>query len=100
MAEFRRSKQIPTPEAFIDAATVAAGRLQSDTALPWEGKDPTKPKSFNLRIDEQTLAKLHWLADYTPGCRSVQSWVKRVLDEAIEKSIQDLLNRHEKPMER
>ena len=94
MAEFRRSKQVPTPEEFIDAATVTAGRPQSDTAFPWQGKDPTKPKSFNLRIDEQTLAKLHWLADYTPGCRSVQSWVKHALDEAIEKSIQDILNRH------
>src|SRR6266705_1454279 len=49
-----------------------------------QDKDPQKPKSFNLRIDEQTLAKLHWLADYTPGCRSVQSWVKHALDAAIE----------------
>lgn len=94
MAEFRRSRQRPTPEEFINAAPVAAGRPQSDMAFPWEDKDPTKPKSFNLRIDEQTLAKLHWLADYTPGCRSVQSWVKQALDGAIEKGIQDILHRH------
>jgi hypothetical protein len=93
MGEFRRSKQVPTPEEFIDSATVAAGRLQSDTTFPWEDKDPSKPKSFNLRIDEQMLAKLHWLADYTPGCRSVQGWVKHALDEAIEKGIKELLHR-------
>ena len=93
MAEFRRSKQVPTPEEFIDAATVAAGRPPSTPRLPWESKDPTKPKSFNLRIDEQMLAKLHWLADYTPGCRSVQGWVKHALDEAIEKSIQEIVQR-------
>jgi hypothetical protein len=93
MSEFRRSKQVPTPEEFIDSATVSAGRLQSKTTFPWEDKDPTKPKSFNLRIDEQILAKLHWLADYTPGCRSVQSWVKHALDEAIEKGIKELVNR-------
>jgi hypothetical protein len=93
MTEFRRAKQVPTPEEFIDSAMVSAGRPQSDTTFPWEGKDPSKPKSFNLRIDEQTLAKLHWLADYTPGCRSVQSWVKNALDEAIEMGIKKLLNR-------
>ena len=31
--------------------------------------------------------------DYTPGCRSVQGWVKRALDEAIEKGITELLHR-------
>lgn len=93
MAEFRRSKQIPTPEEFIDSATVSGGRQQNNTTFPWEDKDPNKPKSFNLRIDEQTLAKLHWLADYTPGCRSVQSWVKNALDEAIANGIKKLLNR-------
>jgi len=93
MGEFRRSKQVPTPEEFIDSATVSAGRLQSDTTFPWEDKDPNKPKSFNLRIDEQMLAKLHWLADYTPGCRSVQGWVKHALDEAIEKGIKALSHR-------
>jgi len=46
-----------------------------------------------LRIDEQTLAKLHWLADYTPGCRSVQSWVKNALDTAIEQGIKEIVNR-------
>jgi len=93
MAEFRRSKQIPTPEEFIDSATVLGERQQSEATFPWEDKDPNKPKSFNLRIDEQTLAKLHWLADYTPGCRSVQSWVKNALDEAITNGIKKLLNR-------
>ena len=93
MGEFRRSKQVPTPEEFIDSATVSARRPQSHTTFPWEDKDPNKPKSFNLRIDEQMLAKLHWLADYTPGCRSVQGWVKRALDEAIEKGITELLHR-------
>ena len=39
------------------------------------------------------LAKLHWLADYTPGCRSVQGWVKHALDEAIAKGIQEILQR-------
>ena len=93
MAEFHRSKQIPSPEAFIDAASVPAVRSQRETTFPWEGKDPEKPKSFNLRIDEQTLAKLHWLADYTPGCRSVQSWVKNALDTAIEQGIKEIVNR-------
>jgi hypothetical protein len=93
MGEFRRSKQVPTPEEFIDAATVSAGRPLGNTTFPWEDKDPNKPKSFNLRIDEQMLAKLHWLADYTPGCRSVQGWVKRALDAAIEKGIRELLHR-------
>jgi hypothetical protein len=93
MGAFRRSKQVPTPEEFIDSATVSAGRLQNNTTFPWEDKDPNKPKSFNLRIDEQILAKLHWLADYTPGCRSVQGWVKHALDEAIEKGIKELVNR-------
>jgi hypothetical protein len=93
MATFHRSKQVPTPEEFIDAASVPAGRAQHGPTFPWEDKDPQKPKSFNLRIDEQTLAKLHWLADYTPGCRSVQSWVKNALDEAIEQGIQELLHR-------
>src|SRR5688572_13873529 len=93
MAEFRRSKQVPTVDEFIDAAAVSEGKTQSHTSLPWEDKDPEKPKSFNLRIDEQTLAKLHWLADYTPGCRSVQGWVKNALEEAIEKSIKELLSR-------
>ena len=93
MSEFRRSKQVPTPEAFIDSAPVAAGRLPSEMTFPWEGKDPTKPKSFNLRIDEQMLAKLHWLADYTPGCRSVQGWVKHALDAAVEQGITELLHR-------
>ena len=92
MAEFRRSKQIPTPEEFIDSATVLGERQQSGITFPWEDKDPNKPKSFNLRIDEQTLAKLHWLADYTPGCRSVQSWVKNALDEAITNGIKKILN--------
>lgn len=90
MPEFRRSKQIPTPDEFIDSATVSAGKRQGNTTFPWEDKDPNKPKSFNLRIDEQTLAKLHWLADYTPGCRSVQSWVKNALDKAIAKGIKEL----------
>jgi hypothetical protein len=93
MVAFHRAKQVPTPDEFIDAASVPAGRLQRELPLPWEDKDPQKPKSFNLRIDEQTLAKLHWLADYTPGCRSVQSWVKQALDEAIEQGIQALLHR-------
>ena len=93
MAAFHRAKQVPTPDEFIDAASVPAGRSQHELPLPWEDKDPQKPKSFNLRIDEQTLAKLHWLADYTPGCRSVQSWVKQALDKAIEQSIQTLLHR-------
>ena len=93
MAEFHRSKQVPTPDAFIDAASVPASRSQRELPLPWEDKDPQKPKSFNLRIDEQTLAKLHWLADYTPGCRSVQSWVQHALDAAIEQGIKEILNR-------
>jgi hypothetical protein len=93
MAEFHRSKQTPTPEAFIDAASVPAGRSQREMTFPWEDKDPQKPKAFNLRIDEQTLAKLHWLADYTPGCRSVQSWVKNALDVAIEQGIKEIVNR-------
>jgi hypothetical protein len=93
MSEFRRSKQLLTPEEFIDSATISTGRLPSDTPFPWEDKDPTKPKSFNLRIDEQMLAKLHWLADYTPGCRSVQGWVKHALDTAVEKGIKELLQR-------
>lgn len=93
MSEFRRSKQVPTPEEFIDAAPVAAGRLPNATTFPWEDKDPTKPKSFNLRIDEQMLAKLHWLADYTPGCRSVQGWVKHALEAAIEQGITELVHR-------
>ena len=93
MAEFHRSKQIPSPEAFIDAASVPGSRSQRELTLPWEDKDPQKPKSFNLRIDEQTLAKLHWLADYTPGCRSVQSWVKNALDTAIEQGIKEIVNR-------
>jgi hypothetical protein len=69
---------------------LSAKRPQGDNKYPWEGKDPTKPKSFTLRIDEQTLAKLHWLADFTPGCRSVQGWVKKTLDEAIERGIKGL----------
>ena len=93
MATFHRSKQIPTPEAFIDAASVPAGRAPQATMLPWEDKDPQKPKSFNLRLDEQTLAKLHWLADYTPGCRSVQGWVKHALEAAIEQGIHEILHR-------
>ena len=93
MAEFHRSKQLPSPEAFIDAASVPAVRTQREMTFPWEDKDPEKPKSFNLRIDEQTLAKLHWLADYTPGCRSVQSWVKNALDTAIEQGIKEIVNR-------
>jgi len=93
MAEFRRSKQIPTAEEFIDSSAISEARYESHSDLPWENKDPSKPKSFNLRIDEQTLAKLHWLADYTPGCRSVQGWVKKILDEAIEKGIQEILKR-------
>ena len=90
MAEFTRSKTVPTPEEFIDAAALSVKRPQGDKIYPWEDKDPTKPKSFTLRIDEQTLAKLHWLADFTPGCRSVQSWVKKTLDEAIERGIKGL----------
>jgi hypothetical protein len=93
MAEFHRSKQIPSHEAFIDAASVPTVRSQHEMTFPWEDKDPEKPKSFNLRIDEQTLAKLHWLADYTPGCRSVQSWVKNALDTAIEQGIKEIVNR-------
>lgn len=94
MAEFKRSKQAITPDEFIDAASVPESRPLIGSEYPWENKDPEKPKSFNLRIDERTLAKLHWLADYTPGCRSVQSWVKKVLDEAIEKGIGELTERH------
>lgn len=90
MAEFTRSKTKPTAEEFINAAALSVTRPQGDTGYPWEDKDPTKPKSFTLRIDEQTLAKLHWLADFTPGCRSVQSWVKTALHEAIEKGIKTL----------
>jgi len=93
MGEFRRSKQVPTPEEFIDAATVSVSRPPSNPRFPWENKDPNKSKSFNLRIDEQMLAKLHWLADYTPGCRSVQGWVRHALDEAIAKGIQEILQR-------
>jgi hypothetical protein len=93
MTEFRRSKQVPTADEFIDSAAVSEGKQKNHPTLPWEDKDPNKPKSFNLRIDEQTLAKLHWLADYTPGCRSVQGWVKKILDDAIEKGIQEILKR-------
>ena len=93
MAEFARSKQVPTPDEFIDSAAISEAKYESSSNLPWESKDPNKPKSFNLRIDEQTLAKLHWLADYTPGCRSVQGWVRKILDEAIEKGIQEILKR-------
>ena len=87
MAEFSRYKEKPTPEAFIDEATVDPPK--SEAHYPWERCNPQIPKFFNLRINEVTLAKLRYINEHRPG--SMQKWVRSVVEEAIENEIREIL---------
>src|SRR5688572_11009566 len=87
MAEFNRYKEKPTPEAFIDGATVDPPK--SEAHYPWERCNPQIPKFFNLRINEVTLAKLRYINEHRPG--SMQKWVRSVVEEAIENEIREIL---------
>ena len=87
MAEFSRYKEKPTPEAFIDGATVDPPK--SEAHYPWERCNPQIPKFFNLRINEVTLAKLRYINEHRPG--SMQKWVRSVVEEAIENEIREIM---------
>ncbi len=87
MAEFSRYKEQPTPEEFIDGATVDHPALEAN--YPWDGCNPQIQKFFNLRINEVTLAKLRYIHEHRPG--SMQQWVRNVVEKAIESEIRKIL---------
>ncbi len=72
----------------------SCGAKLPETIPPWEHLNPKIQKAFTLRTDEQTLAKINWGVDRTLGMRSVQQWLRKTIEEALERDIAKLLDRN------
>lgn len=79
----------PTPGEFIQGAV--EDELSHANDLPWENLNPRVQKAFTLRTDEQTLGKINWVVDRELGMRSVQQWLRKIIEEALERDIARIL---------
>lgn len=81
-------------EAFISGAEQKAAPVETvkPAVFPWqeEGIRDDVTKVYNLRLSEPYFLKLKYISEHSP--QSMQKFCLTVLEEAIDKEIEQLIN--------